>query len=401
MRAAREPDERLLHEILGGVAVVDEQARQPNERRRLLAEQVDDERVDVDRRIRPRRRRATPGAAASVIQIGSVTAIAPTDGSRPGSRVTRRGERVGDRALHGPRARRDGRISGRSTPHAPTRAPISPASEKSRRRVARGAASPVSTGDGPSGPARPTPAIERRAHGHERDRDRGPAQGVPGPARAPRSRRSTASTSRSRRPACSGSSARTARARPRRSAACSGSCARRAGSVRLLGRPVPGGLHDAIRQRRRDRRDARAVPDDDRAREPAAARRGRPHRRRAASTRCSATVGLDDRAGDLVKKYSLGMRQRLALAADAAEGSRAADPRRAGERSRPGRHPSGARAAPPARRRGPHGVRVEPHPLGDRAHLRPRRDPEPRPLRRATERCTRCSRRPARARRCS
>ena len=40
---------RLLHEILGGVAIVHEEARQPDERRRLLAEQLDDEHVDVER----------------------------------------------------------------------------------------------------------------------------------------------------------------------------------------------------------------------------------------------------------------------------------------------------------------------------------------------------------------
>ena len=38
-----EPEERLLHEVLGGVTVVDEQAGEPHQRPALLLEQPDDE----------------------------------------------------------------------------------------------------------------------------------------------------------------------------------------------------------------------------------------------------------------------------------------------------------------------------------------------------------------------
>src|SRR6266568_2500562 len=63
------------------------------------------------------------------------------------------------------------------------------------------------------------------------------------------------------------------------------------GRIRLLGRPVPGGLHDAMRRVGAiDRIGVRRVDE------------------------VLGFVGLDDRAGDLVRKYSLGMRQRLALA---------------------------------------------------------------------------------------
>ena len=43
-----EADERLLDEVLGGVAVVDEEAHEADEPMRLLLEQRHDEAVDVD-----------------------------------------------------------------------------------------------------------------------------------------------------------------------------------------------------------------------------------------------------------------------------------------------------------------------------------------------------------------
>ena len=55
-------------------------------------------------------------------------------------------------------------------------------------------------------------------------------------------------------------------------------------------------------------------------------------------------VGLRDRAGERVKTYSLGMKQRLAVASALLKNPQAADPRRAGQRPRPGRHPGDAHA---------------------------------------------------------
>ena len=86
------------------------------------------------------------------------------------------------------------------------------------------------------------------------------------------------------------------------------------GRLRLLGRPVPGGLHDAFREvgaivetpalfpTMSGRENLRLLGAMDRI---------GPRR----VDEVLGMVGLDDRAGDLVKKYSLGMRQRLALAA--------------------------------------------------------------------------------------
>jgi ABC-2 type transport system ATP-binding protein len=86
------------------------------------------------------------------------------------------------------------------------------------------------------------------------------------------------------------------------------------GRLRLLGRPVPGGLRDSIRR-------VGAIVES-----PAlfATMSGRENLVLLGAVDGIGTrrvdevlglVGLDTRAGDLVKKYSLGMRQRLALAA--------------------------------------------------------------------------------------
>jgi ABC-2 type transport system ATP-binding protein len=86
------------------------------------------------------------------------------------------------------------------------------------------------------------------------------------------------------------------------------------GNVRLLGRPVPGGLRDAIRQTGAIVETPALFP----------TMTGRENLRLLASVdrigprrvdEMLEHVGLGDRAGDLVKRYSLGMKQRLALAA--------------------------------------------------------------------------------------
>jgi ABC-2 type transport system ATP-binding protein len=86
------------------------------------------------------------------------------------------------------------------------------------------------------------------------------------------------------------------------------------GRIRLLGRPVPGGLHDSMRHVGAIVESPALFP----------TMTGRENLRllgaidRIGNRRVEEVlgfVGLDDRAGDLVTKYSLGMRQRLALAA--------------------------------------------------------------------------------------
>ena len=86
------------------------------------------------------------------------------------------------------------------------------------------------------------------------------------------------------------------------------------GRLRLLGRPVPGGLHDALREVGAIVETPALFP----------TMSGRENLRLLGAMHgigprkvdeVLGLVGLDDRAGDLVNKYSLGMRQRLALAA--------------------------------------------------------------------------------------
>ena len=145
-----------------------------------------------------------------------------------------------------------------------------------------------------------------------------------------------------------------------------------AGTMSLLGYPVP---------RHRDAALARvgAIVDEPRfhghltgrqnlqilaaAREPAARDRIGPSLER---------VGILHRADDRVSKYSMGMRQRLGVAACLIGDPAAADPGRADERARPGRHAGHARHDPLPGGRGPHGRAVLAPPRRGRADLRRR-----------------------------
>ena len=82
-----------------------------------------------------------------------------------------------------------------------------------------------------------------------------------------------------------------------------------------------------------------------------------------------ALVGLHDRGGDRFGQYSLGMKQRLGIAAALLE-TRAARARRAHKRSRSGRHQRDAPVHPRAGRRRADRARLVAHPERARAHRR-------------------------------
>ncbi len=90
-------------------------------------------------------------------------------------------------------------------------------------------------------------------------------------------------------------------------------------------------------------------------------------------------VGLSAVARKRPRAYSLGMVQRLGLAGRAARRPPDSDPRRAGQRAGPGRHPVAARLPQGLRRRGPHRVRLQPPAGRDVADGRPPRGHRPGP----------------------
>ena len=120
------------------------------------------------------------------------------------------------------------------------------------------------------------------------------------------------------------------------------------GAIRLLDRPVPDGLPEVIGSvgalvetplffpNFSGRLNLRLLA------ETAGVDRGRVEE-------CLEIVDLRDRADDKFKGYSLGMKQRLGIAAALLKRPAPADPRRAEQRPGPGRHPGRPRADPAPR----------------------------------------------------
>ena len=138
----------------------------------------------------------------------------------------------------------------------------------------------------------------------------------------------------------------------------------------ILGQEVPEHAARGGRPGRRDRGEPAVLPALHRPGHAVAARRRRRRAGSAGSTEVLELVGLRDRAKERVKTYSLGMKQRLAVASALLKEPEAADPRRAGQRAGPRRHPGDAHAdAQPRRVRDDRGA-VQPHPRRDPADLR-------------------------------
>ena len=94
-------------------------------------------------------------------------------------------------------------------------------------------------------------------------------------------------------------------------------------------------------------------------------------------------VGIPAAARKRAGGYSMGMRQRLGLAAALLGDPQRDHPRRAGQRPRPRGHPLAARLPAPPRRRGQDPPHLQPHARRGRADGRRRRHHRQRPARRA------------------
>ena len=221
-------------------------------------------------------------------------------------------------------------------------------------------------------PLPPTPSRRTVPTDGHRHRGRGAPQGVPAGPRQPNGGGRRPGPGRAR-----GRGVRVPRAERRREDHHDPVSARPGPSDRRAMPPPRAGARRAPqgdRSGRLDRREPGDVPALLGAAQPRAARTDLGHRtharpRGARAGRARRTRGRPGQ--DVLARHEAAARDR----GRAAEGPRAADPRRARERARPRRDRRGARADATSRERGPDGLRLEPHPERGPADGGPRRDP--------------------------